>query len=268
MSWILLANDDGVDSPALVPFAQSLAKLAEVRVVVPDSERSWIAKAITRFEPVRVESVEREGVTIHACSGTPADGVQLGIHTLFDSPPDLVVSGINLGYNHGTAFLMSSGTVGAAAEGWLAGIPSIAVSTGVMADFLAWRSGASDPAVRPAWDRLAGVATEVVADIDRSGLAVDADVVSVNLPFEATGATERRITKLARLGYDQLFHADEDGYSHGFGGFVEFAPLEGTDVDAAHRGIVSVTPLHMPTHLGASTAARETIERAAQPPPR
>ncbi|MDX1621364.1 MAG: 5'/3'-nucleotidase SurE [Nitriliruptorales bacterium] len=262
MGWILLANDDGATSPALIPFARRLGDLGEVRVVVPDAERSWISKAITRFEPVTLDTIVREDVTIHTCSGTPADGVQLGLHTLFDTPPDLVVSGINLGYNHGTAFLLSSGTVGAATEGWLGGVPAVAVSTGVMSDFLEWRQRIQEPEVRPDWERLATIATGVVGDIVESGLADATDVVSVNLPFDATAETPRRVTSLARLGYDQLFHPDGAGrYAHGFGGFVEFAPLEGTDVDAAHRGWIAVTPLEMPTHREVAADVRGVIER-------
>ncbi|MEA3510405.1 MAG: 5'/3'-nucleotidase SurE, partial [Actinomycetota bacterium] len=105
MPWILLTNDDGIDSPALAPFARALGDLGTVRVVVPDRERSWVGKAITRFDPIRVEKVELDGGEAWTCTGFPADAVQIGIHGLFDEPPSLVVSGINVGYNHGTAFL-------------------------------------------------------------------------------------------------------------------------------------------------------------------
>ncbi|MFP3914318.1 MAG: 5'/3'-nucleotidase SurE, partial [Actinomycetota bacterium] len=98
---ILVTNDDGIDAPGLVPLARALQKLGEVRVVVPDRERSWVGKAITRFDPVWMERRERSGVEIMAVTGYPADAVQLGIHALEGATPDLVVSGINLGYNHG-----------------------------------------------------------------------------------------------------------------------------------------------------------------------
>lgn len=123
---LLLTNDDGVDSPALAPFARALAALAAVDVVVPDGERSWIGKAITRAGEVATAVVERDGVAMTTCTGYPADAVQLGVHTLRPSPPDVVVSGINLGLNHGSAFLLSSGTVGAAVEGWICGLPAVA----------------------------------------------------------------------------------------------------------------------------------------------
>ena len=116
MSFILVTNDDGYSSPSLVPLIRALAKLGRVRAVVPDRERSWIAKAITRWEDVRVERADRDGCEIWRTSGCPADCTQLGVHTLFGEAPKLVVSGINLGFNHGLAFFMSSGTVGGATE--------------------------------------------------------------------------------------------------------------------------------------------------------
>lgn len=245
---ILLTNDDGVDSPALVPFARALAVLGEIEVVVPDRERSWVGKAISRFDPVGVTETERDGVRIYICTGYPADAVQLGIHALFEHPPDLVVSGINLGYNHGAGFLMSSGTVGAAIEGWVSGIPAVAVSTGAMSNWKAWRATVEHPEQSGAWERLAAVVARLVADVEGTGLASHADVVSINLPFDATDATPRRVTTVARVGYERLFGPGEEGsYSHAFaGGLVHFDALDGTDVDAATEGVVSVTPLLMP----------------------
>jgi broad specificity polyphosphatase/5'/3'-nucleotidase SurE len=89
-----------------------------------------VAKAITRFDPVKVEKRVVDGYEVHACSGYPADCVQLGIHVLFPLKPDIVVSGVNIGYNHGTAYLQSSGTAAAALEAGIAGVPAIAFSTG------------------------------------------------------------------------------------------------------------------------------------------
>jgi len=134
MPTLLLTNDDGMDSPTLVPLAKALQDLGTVRIVVPECERSWIGKAISRFETVRLRTVERDGLTLHAVAGTPADCVSLGVHELFPQPPDLVVSGINLGLNFGTAFVLSSGTVGAAIEAALAGVPGIAFSMAIPSD--------------------------------------------------------------------------------------------------------------------------------------
>lgn len=265
MGWILLTNDDGVDSPALVPFARALAGLGEVRVVVPDRERSWVAKAITRHDPIRVDEVERDGVPMWAASGYPADAVQLGIHALFEEPPALVVSGINLGYNHGAGFLMSSGTVGATTEAWVSGVQGIAVSTGTVHDWAAWREMIWDPGSAPGWTRTAELAARVVGDLVEDRIGEHCDVVTVNLPFDPAGPPERRITRLARVGYDRLFRARGDGvYVHDFGGgFRHFESLEGTDVDAAHHDLVSITPIRMPeaASIPPELAARVTSRR-------
>ena len=268
MSWTLVTNDDGVDSPSLVPLARTLGASREVRVVVPDAERSWIGKAITRFEPVRTESVQRDDIEVTTCSGTPADGVQLAVHTLFDTPPDLVVSGINLGFNHGAGFLLSSGTVGAAIEGWIAGVPAIAFSTGAMTDFAAWRRRAASPDAAGDWERLAILSASILDDVVASGLLEAADLVTVNLPFDADASTPRRVTRLARVGYDRLFRPAGDGaYVHDFGGaFTRFAPLEGTDVDAAHQGVVSITPLCMPETPPVDDRVRRALESPRRPP--
>jgi 5'/3'-nucleotidase SurE len=263
VGWALLTNDDGVDSPALIPFARALAAGLDLRVVVPDRERSWIAKAITRFEPVSVHELEREGVPIWACSGYPADAVQLGIHGLFDTPPDLVISGINLGYNHGAGFLMSSGTVGAAVEAWVSGVPSIAFSTGAMTAWAEWRALVRSEEGRAGWERLAVTCAALVGRIADSGIGASADVVSVNLPFDADDSTPRKVTAIARVGYDRLFrHVGEGIFVHDFGGgFLHFDALDGTDVDAAHHGWVSITPIRLPQAAAVPDDVRAALER-------
>mgnify|MGYP001816361150 FL=1 len=138
MSFILVTNDDGVDSPALPALVRALSNRWPVRAVVPSRERSWIGKAISRWQDIQVELVERDGVEIHSVDGFPADCTQLGVHSLFEEKPDMVVSGINVGFNHGLAFFLSSGTVGAASEGWIAGLPAIAFSAGVSRGHNAW----------------------------------------------------------------------------------------------------------------------------------
>lgn len=224
-----------------------MTTLGEVVAVVPDRERSWVGKAITRFDPVSVTEVERGGFEVLTVSGYPADAVQIGIHAL-GAQPDLVVSGINLGYNHGAGYMMSSGTVGAAVEGWIAGIDSVALSTGTMTDWHAWRQLAFQPESAAAWERLSMLSVRLLERLDHSGIHRFADVVSINLPFEATEATPRRVTSIARVGYDRLFAPDGDGrYVHSYGGALrEFEAVEGSDIDAAHDGVISITPIRLP----------------------
>ena len=134
MTRVVLTNDDGVDSPALVPFARALARRHDVLVCTPDGERSWSGKAVSRHVPITLVADERDGWPVHHTSGTPADAAQLGVHHVARGDVDVVVSGINVGFNHGSAFLLSSGTVGAAIEGWIAGCTAVAFSTGTWGD--------------------------------------------------------------------------------------------------------------------------------------
>ncbi|HDK45047.1 MAG TPA: 5'/3'-nucleotidase SurE, partial [Actinobacteria bacterium] len=167
MGYLLLTNDDGADSPALLPFAHALKEIAEVRVVVPDRERSWIGKAITRFGEIRVRRTVLEGIEVAVADGFPADCTQLGVHSLFGTRPDMVVSGINIGLNDSLAFFLSSGTAGAAAEGWIAGISAFAFSTGVTSDHRSWaeRVWAGDDA--DLWPRAAKISVDIVRDAMR-----------------------------------------------------------------------------------------------------
>lgn len=255
MGWILITNDDGMDSPALPPLTAAIEQHGRVEVVVPDRERSWIGKAITRHDPVTVHHVERGGRQIAATSGYPADCVQLGIHALFPDPPALVVSGINIGYNHGAGYIQSSGTVGAAVEAMLGGVPAIALSAGSHSrPWAQWRDWVHTPEAASMWERLADIAADLVGRL----LLVKppAAVVNVNLPDDATPETTRTITTVAEVGYEQLFRHDGDGqYVHDFGGGLRwFAGLEGTDVEATARGEVSISPV-TPLAAGRFTTA-------------
>ncbi|MBW3620058.1 MAG: 5'/3'-nucleotidase SurE [Actinobacteria bacterium] len=263
MIRILLTNDDGVGSPALVPFARALAGLGEVTVCVPDRERSWIGKAISRTGSVRLEETVVDGHPVWACSGFPADAAQLGIHALGDEPPDLVVSGINLGFNHGAAFLMSSGTVGAAIEGWISGVPAIAFSTGVWdGDWADWRARAESPEARDGWRELADTCVSILRDLEEAELFDHSDVVSVNLPFDATPDTPRHLTEIARVGYDRLFRAAGPGvYEHDFLAITRGDELEGTDVAVAGQGGVSVTAVRLPRAADVPDEVRRRVER-------
>lgn len=125
---ILLTNDDGIYAPGLRKLHAQLKKIADVKVVAPDSERSSVGHGITLSRPLFLKeiTIEKE-FTGYGLSGTPADCVKLGLKTLLKSTPDLIVSGINLGPNDGHS-IFYSGTVAGAREGALAGIPSIAFS--------------------------------------------------------------------------------------------------------------------------------------------
>lgn len=126
---ILVTNDDGIRARGLRALTATLSQVGTVRVVAPDRERSGTAHAITVHHPLRVDEVRgMEGATTaYQVDGTPADCVKLGVEALLPVRPDLVVSGVNRGPNLGTDVLYS-GTVSAAVEGLIMGIPSVAVS--------------------------------------------------------------------------------------------------------------------------------------------
>lgn len=260
---LLLVNDDGVDSPGLVPFARALGELAPVRCVVPDGERSWIGKAITRHHDIHVDRLEREGVTIHTTTGYPADCTQLGVHQLFGEPPEMVISGINVGYNHGLAFFLSSGTVGAAAEGWIAGLPAVAFSLGVRSGHRDWAEHAWSTASRPLWERASALACDVLRDIRRVGYPEGVDLLSVNFPADADLDTPRVVTRLAVVGYDSLFSRVEAGvYRHEFGGaFRHVSAVDGSDLEAANAGHLSITPVRLAHSAAVPAAFRAALER-------
>jgi 5'-nucleotidase len=244
MTWILVTNDDGIDSPALAPLTRALQPLSEVRVVVPDRERSWVGKAITRHDPVTVEEVQRDGIAMWAASGYPADSVQLGIAGLFPDPPRLVVSGINIGYNHGSGYIQSSGTVGAAVEALLGGVPAVALSAGSKSrPWPEWKQWVYEPDAVAMWIRLATISAEIIERLLQH--EPPDSVVNVNLPDDADTTTPRRVTRVASVGYDRLFRRDGDGtYVHDYGGGLRyFAELQGTDVEAAADGVVAITPV-------------------------
>lgn len=127
---ILITNDDGIASSGIAALVDVIKEIAEVIVVAPDTEQSAVGHAITVSFPLRVTEFYKNGSFFgYAVSGTPADCVKLAVKEILKTPPDIVISGINLGPNTGT-HIIYSGTVSAATEGTILGIPSFAISLG------------------------------------------------------------------------------------------------------------------------------------------
>lgn len=125
---ILITNDDGIEANGIYALALELRKIGDIIVVAPDRQQSAVGHALTVNAPVRVTPFHRNGVLFgYAVTGTPADCVKLAVRKLLDHPPDLIISGINHGANTAVNILYS-GTVSAATEGMLFGIPSAAIS--------------------------------------------------------------------------------------------------------------------------------------------
>ena len=196
---LLVSNDDGIFSPGIRTLANTLAAAGhQVTVVCPDRERSATGHGLTMHKPIRAEEIESVFATpikAWACSGTPADCVKLALDALLETPPDIVLSGINQGANLGTDVLYS-GTVSAAMEGVLENIPSIALS---LASF-------SFHNFQPAAD----FAVKLVQHLGQSPLPTPI-LLNVNVPPAA--ATEIKGTQTARLGlrrYHDIFEKRVD----------------------------------------------------------
>ena len=125
---ILLTNDDSHTSPLFYLAIEYLHTLGDLTIVVPAEEQSWTGKSITRFTDLHVDEIRIRDDHAFCVNGTPADCVNIAVYNLLNRPPDLVVSGINIGVNAGLSFVLSSGTVGACLEANIAGISAIALS--------------------------------------------------------------------------------------------------------------------------------------------
>jgi 5'-nucleotidase len=227
---ILLSNDDGYFAPGLELLAKALAPHAEITVVAPERDRSGASNSLTLDRPL---SVRRASNGFLFVNGTPTDCVHLAVTGLLDTLPDIVISGINLGANMGDDTIYS-GTVAAATEGYLLGIPSIAIS-------LASKAGAH-------FDSAAQVAIDLVQRHTRANAGPW--LLNVNVPDialrELKGVTITRLGRRHRAE-DVIRTTSPRGetiYWVGAAGAAADAG-EGTDFHAVEDGFVSVTPLQI-----------------------
>ncbi|NVN92322.1 MAG: 5'/3'-nucleotidase SurE [Desulfuromonadales bacterium] len=229
---IMVTNDDGIHAPGILALASALRVLGEVTVVAPDRERSAVGHALTLNSPLRVFEL-RDG--FYAVDGTPTDCVNMGIHSLLPFRPDLVVSGINHGANLGDD-VTYSGTVAAAIEATLMGIPAIAISLATF-DRIGHFPEAAQVAVR--------VARQVIAN----GLPEDT-FLNVNVPncpdIELMPPLITRQGKRSFVG-NVIGKTDPRGRKYYWigSGEADFNDYEGTDFHAINRKHVSITPLHL-----------------------
>jgi 5'-nucleotidase len=235
--YILITNDDGYQSPGLVALRAALSAVGEVAVVAPD--RNWSAAGHYRklFDPLRAwEGTLPDGSPALICDGTPADCVALAVMGLLPRRPDLIVSGINLGANLGTD-LLYSGTVAAAMEGIVLGIPSVAVSQ-VRAKGQPWDFRAAQAAVA----RLVG---RVAAEGLPPGVLLNMNVPA-RVPEEVRGI---RVVRLGRRSYKDALVVRHDPRGNPYywidGAEPEDVGEEDTDVAVIAEGYVSLTPAHM-----------------------
>jgi 5'-nucleotidase len=240
MPRILVVNDDGIASEGIGVLARALQVLGDVTVVAPDGDRSGTSHSISAHQAVRAQAMHEPGLRRYACSGTPADCVLLGVNELCGGRPDLVVSGINRGANLADD-VNYSGTVAAAVEATIVGIPAIAVSL-----VSSWPK--FDPVHH--WDGAAGVARRLAAEVLHDPLP-PGTYWNVNVPnyAELRGI---RFTRQGRKQYvDRLARVEDDGDGGAGAAYYwvwDMSHLGGgddTDTVAVDAGYASITPLQI-----------------------
>ncbi len=232
---ILVTNDDGVFADGIYALFQEIKKLGEVIAIAPASEQSAVGHAITLWNPLRINEVNRHGEFFgYAVNGTPADCVKLAVHAIMDERPDIIISGVNLGANIGTAVIYS-GTVSAATEGTILGIPSIAVSLATFAN----------PDFTFAAQFARKLATKV---LDKGGLP-SGTLLNVNVPaVPASDIAGVEITCNSDSRFEDIFEKRLDPrkrvYYWSAGVEQTYDLREGTDSAALRAKKVSITPIH------------------------
>jgi 5'-nucleotidase len=231
---ILLTNDDGIYAEGLAALRRELSKLAETVVFAPLEERSGVAHAVTLSRPIAVERIVHDGATAYAVDGTPVDCVKIAVKGFEAEPPDLVFSGINLGPNVGIDVIYS-GTVSAALEAAIMGIPAVAISLGSRdsRDF----------------SYAAKFAAELAATLLEDRFLPPGIVLNVNVPAvpedEIKGVS---ITKQSRSCYGERFDKRDlspDKMVFTLSGKLhDLAEPPDMDIAALANKFVSVTPVH------------------------
>lgn len=245
---ILLSNDDGYFAPGLACLAETLSALADITVVAPERDRSGASNSLTLDRPL---GLRRAHSGFYYVNGTPTDCVHLAVTGMLDELPDMVISGINHGANMGDDTVYS-GTVAAATEGFLLGIPSIAVS-------LASRAAGNYAS-----------AARVVADIVRHQQEhpfTHPVLLNINVPDVPFDQLQgREITRLGKRHKAEPVVKSENPrgetvYWVGAAGAAQDAGA-GTDFGAVARGIVSITPLQIDlTHYGQMDAIKQWLPK-------
>ena len=246
---ILITNDDGIASAELWALAKELKDIADVVVVTPDREQSATGTAVTLRQPLRVQKVIPlvPGVEAYSVEGTGSDSVILALGKLISGGVDLVVSGINQGLNLGDDVLIS-GTVGAALQGYLRGIPAIAVSIAT----------ASSPHLNNAARLTALLAQKI------NNRALPPDVfLNINLPdLPLADIKGIKVTERAHQTHIDTVKEGHDGRREYYWLVRQKLNVdadENTDTLALEQGYISITPLHSTLFRKSPPAITESL---------
>jgi len=229
---ILISNDDGINSEGLHKLHETLKELGEVFVVAPDRDQSAVSHSLSLYRPLRIEQISDNVYTV---DGTPTDCVNIAVNGILkDREIDIVVSGINKGENLGDD-ITYSGTVSAAMEGALLGVPSIAVSLATKVDFN--------------FDAAAHYAKLIAEYVLRSNLP-PATILNVNVPHMPKGDIRGvLVTRQGKRVYGEpiVEKVDPRGKKYYWIGGYELGSvdIENSDITAVKDGYVSVTPISL-----------------------
>lgn len=240
---ILVSNDDGVHAAGLAALTKSLAKLGRVVVVAPNQQRSASSHSVTLHRPLRINRIAAD---TYATDGTPTDCIMLGVHEILKQKPDLIVSGINHGANLGDD-IHYSGTVSAAFEGGLLGIPSMAVSLVITGggDFSMAAEFAGRDAFAPAAEFAQKMARKILSESLPKGI-----ILNINVPnIPDCKIKGFAFTKQGRRSYGDIIVQKEDPRGRKYywigGDEASYEDLPGTDCSAILHGRISITPLRV-----------------------
>lgn len=229
---ILITNDDGITAKGIQIIAQRLQNLHNILVVAPDSQKSASSHSITLMNPLIVKKEEIEGVDApcFSVSGTPVDCTKIAITTIASEKIDIVVSGINDGFNLGTDVIYS-GTVSAAVEGALNNTPAIALSC----------DGSEE-----SYEIAADYAEKILNKIKNE--KIGNTVLNVNIPSVSKDKLKGlKVCKIGERNYNNVYvevEKSDDNVVYKITGEPDDAIQDNTDVDMIKEGYITVTPLH------------------------
>lgn len=240
----LVTNDDGYMAIGINALLTEASKEFDTIAVAPLKEQSWVSKSITRHRELTMEQVEHNEFKGFAVDGTPADCAQLGIFEASDRLPDLVISGINNGSNVGPEEILSSGTVGAALEASLQGIPAFATSVTYIfsgkgpADF-------NDTSLTDTLRVAAEISCEIIKKVMQAGFPPNVQVISINMPSDVKRDAKWCITTPHTSRQEGLFAKKGDKYKHQGSTDLLEKVSDNSDLAALEKGYVSIVPLNI-----------------------
>jgi 5'-nucleotidase len=239
---VMVTNDDSVQSNGILELARAAGKHAEAIIVGPEQPQSATALSLTFHKPLRVAKVRREGFECYAVSGSPGDCVMIGVNKVLKRRPDLVVSGINIGDNNTFQDILASGTVAAALESAITGIPAIAFSMEVRGESLF-----ALEYDQPDFTSAGIIAGEIIRDVLENGMPSGAEILNVNFPLSVQPNTPIVLTQVGRRKYADkvIVRSDPRGraYYWLFGERLSQFPAN-TDAEAVVvKKSVSISPM-------------------------